>query len=221
MNSLRAIAAFWVTLSLPFQYLFSTSMVVYDSESGKGYATAGSHAALLAWTVCSVVLFAFLLRVEAKETPAGVPSWWRRFLASLIDFWFSVTIVASFGVAVQLCIESWRTGKFSWHFERNYSVRTDEVFFPMVLIGMALIFLYFVWPLTKGKQTLGCFILKLRVTPPFGTNGAFTFWAAIRRVWLEFWGMGFSLFKRGDRDGEGRTWYDRETNCTVILIKYE
>src|SRR5690349_13627440 len=114
MNSLRAITASWVNLSLPLQYyLFSTSMVVYDSGSGKGYATAGSHPALLAWALGSVALFAFLLRVEAKETPAGVPSGWRRFFASLIDFWFSLTIVASIGVAIQLCIESWRTGKFS------------------------------------------------------------------------------------------------------------
>lgn len=221
MNSLRAIAALWVTLSLPLQYLFSTSMVVDDSESGKGYATAGSHPALLGWAVCSVALFAFLLRAEAKETPAGVPSGWRRFFASLIDFWFSVFTVASLGVAVQLWIESWRTGKFSWHFERNYSVRTDEIFFPIVLIAMALIFLYFVWPLTKGKRTVGCFIMRLRVAPPFGTSGTFTFRQAVRRAWLEFWGLGSSLLKRADRDSEGRTWYDRETNWTVILIKYE
>lgn len=86
---------------------------------------------------------------------------------------------------------------------------------------MVLMFLYLVWPLTKGKQTIGYFIMNLRVTPPFGNTGAFTFRAAVRRVWLEFWETGSLLLGRKDRDSEGRTRYDRETGCNVILIKYE
>jgi uncharacterized RDD family membrane protein YckC len=205
MDLLRGITAVWVALSFPVQHLFSTGTPGYTShwENGKGHVAAGSHPALLAWAVCSVALFVFLLRVEAQETPAGVPSGWRRFFAFLIDFWFSVAVFASFAAIIPLWMESKRTGQFFWHFERDYSVTSDDVMFPLVLISVALMFFYFVWPLTKGKQTVGCFIMRLRVAPPFGTRGAFTFRQAVRRVWLEFTGMGSFILKPGDRDSEG------------------
>ncbi len=224
MNLLRAVAALWVALSLPLEYLLSNGVVGYTShwENGKGNVAAASHPALIAWSIASIALLNFLLKVEVDEFPAGVPSGWRRFFAFLIDFWFSIAILASLGGIVPLWLESIRTGQFSWHFERNYSVTSDQTFaLPLVLITMALMFLYFVWPLTKGKQTVGCFIMRLRVAPPFSNRGALTFRAAVRRVWLEFTGMSSFLLRRNDRDSQGRTWYDRESDCTVILIKYE
>ena len=224
MNLLRAISALFVALSLLLEYLFSANVVGYTShwKDGKGHAAAGSHPALVVWSIAGIVLLAFLLKLEVEEFPAGVPSAWRRFSAFLIDFWFSLAILASLGGIVPLWLESMRTGQFSWHFERNYSVPSDEIFaLPLVLMTMALMFLYFAWPLTKGKQTVGCFIMRLRVAPPFGSRGALTFRTAVRRVWLEFTGMSSFLLKRNDRDSHGRTWYDRESNCTVILVKYE
>jgi len=224
INLLRAIVACWVALSFLLEYLFSASIVGYTSEwkNGIGYVAARSHPALLAWSVGGIGLFAFLLMLEVEEFPAGVPSAWRRFFAFLIDFWFSLTILASFGGILPLWLERMRTGQFTWHFTRNYSVPSDDIFLlPLALITMALMFLYFVWPLTKGKQTVGCFIMRLRLAPPFGSRGALTFRTAVRRVWLEFSGMGSFILRRNDRDSQGRTWYDRESNCTVILIKYE
>jgi|SRR5579863_8426569 len=225
MNLLRAFAALWVALSFLLMYLFSSGVVGYAShwENGKGYVAASSHPALLVWSVLSVALLTFLLLLKVEEFPAGVPSGRRRSVAFLIDFWFSVAVLASLGGMVPLWFESLRTGQFSWHFQRDYSVPSDEIFaIPLILTAMALMFLYFVWPLTRGKQTVGCFIMRLKVAPPFGSRGALTFRTAARRVWLEFTGMGsFLLLKPTDRDSEGRTWYDRETNCTVILIKYE
>jgi uncharacterized RDD family membrane protein YckC len=224
MNLLRAIPTLFVALSLLLEYLFSAGAVGYTAHwnNGKEYVAAGSHPALVVWSIAGIVLLAFLLKLEVEEFPAGVPSAWRRFFAFLIDFWFSLAILASLGGIVPLWLESMRTGQFSWHFERNYSVPSDEIFIiPLVLITIALMFLYFVWPLTKGKQTVGCFIMRIRVALPFGSRGALTFRTAVRRVWLEFTGMGSFLLKRDDRDSEGRTWYDRESNCTVILVKYE
>jgi len=223
MNLLRTAAAFWVALSLPLGYLLSSGVIGFASHwaDGKGYVAAGSHPVLLAWSVLSIVLFLFLLRVQVEETPAGVPSGWRRFVGGLIDFWFSLLILASIGGILPLWVERQRTGHFSWHFERNYPASGDELGFFLIPITMAFMFFYLVWPLTRGKQTVGCFIMRLRVVPPFGTRGAFTFRHAVRRVWLEIWGLGSSLLKRSARDSEGRTWYDRETNCTVMLIKYE
>jgi uncharacterized RDD family membrane protein YckC len=223
MNLLRAIAGLWVALSLFLVYLFSSRAVGFTShwENGKGYVAAESHPILVVWSITAIGLLASLLKIEAEEFPAGVPSGWRRFFAFLIDFWFSLAVLAPLAGIVPLWLERVRTGQFSWHFERNYSMPNDEIVFVLgVLVIMALMFLYFVWPLTKGKQTVGCFIMRLRVAPPFGTAGALTFRTAVRRVWMEFTGMGSFLLKR-NRDSQGRTWYDRESNCTVILIKYE
>jgi uncharacterized RDD family membrane protein YckC len=224
VNLLRAFDALWVALSVPLAYMFSAGVVGYTShwENGKGYVAAGSHPVLLAWSIIALAVLAILFKMEVEEFPAGVPGMWRRFFAFLIDFWFIVAVLASIGGTIPLWLERMRTGQFSWQFQRNYSVPSDQIFvLPLALIIMALMFLYFVWPLTKGKQTVGCFILRLRVAPPFGSKGALTFRTAARRVWLEFTGMGSLLFKRNDRDSQGRTWYDRESDCIVILIKYE
>src|SRR5712691_10158947 len=99
MNLLRTIAALWVALNLPVEYLFSAGVIGYTSdwENGKGYVAAGSHPALLAWSIAGIALLAFLLKVEVEEFPAGVPSGWRRFFAFLLDFWLSLLILASFG----------------------------------------------------------------------------------------------------------------------------
>jgi uncharacterized RDD family membrane protein YckC len=223
MNLLRVFAASWVALSFLLEYRFSAGVIGFSSQwhNGKGYVAAGSHPALLAWALVSVALFALLLRLEVEETPAGIPSRRRRFLSFLIDFWFSLAILASLGGVIPVLLEGMRTGRFAWHFSRNYSVPSDEIEVLLILITLAFMFLYFVLPLTKGKQTVGCFIMRLRVTPPFGLRGAFTFRQAARRVWMEFAGTA-SIFGRGsDRDSQGRTWYDRETDSTVILIKYE
>jgi len=223
MGLLRAMAAVWVALSLPLEYLFSGGEVGFSShwQGGSGYVAAGSHPVLLAWSVGGIGLFAVLLKLEAKESPDGIPSGWRRFGAFLIDFWFSIAILAPFGGLVPLLIEAKRTGQFSWHFVRDYSVPNDEILIPLVLITLALMFLYFAWPLTRGKQTVGSFIVRIRTTPPYGDRGAFTLREAIRRIWFEIKGLTLLWGAKSGRDGQGRTWYDRKTNCSVILIKYD
>jgi uncharacterized RDD family membrane protein YckC len=128
----------------------------------------------------------------------------------------SITLVA----LVPLWLEAARTGHFTWHFQRDYAVSTDGVFaLPSVLGFLALMVLYFVFPLTRGKQTVGCFIMRLKVTPPFGDGGCFTFPNALKRTYYEFSGLATFLTRKWDRDGQGRTWYDIQTNCTVVLIE--
>lgn len=203
MSLLRAVMAFWVLLSFILQYVFSVGEVGYTAhgKNGEAYISAGSHPAFLVWSAIAVLLFLVLMRIKAEEIPDGVPSLMRRFLAFIIDFLFSLTIVSTFGGMLSLWIEGVRTGHFSWHFARDYFVPNDEILaIPFVLLSMALMLFYFAWPLTKGRQTVGCFILRLKVTPPFGDTGAFTFREAIRRVWYEFKGLGsFLRIKEGRR----------------------
>jgi uncharacterized RDD family membrane protein YckC len=148
----------------------------------------------------------------------GIPARKRRIFAFVIDFWFSLLTLSAVGALVPLLVEAVRTGHFAWHFQRNYSVNTDGLSAVWILLFMALMVLYFTFPLTRGRQTVGCFIMRLRVTPPFGDQGCFTLRAALRRTFYAFRGL-CSIFTRNwDRDGQGRTWYDRETDCTVVLV---
>jgi RDD family len=156
---------------------------------------------------------------NTNSTVIGIPSRGRRIGSFMIDFWFSLLTLSGIGALAPLGLEATRTGHFVWHFQRVYTVGTDGVFeLPSVLIFMTLMVLYFVFPLTRGKQTVGCFIMRLKTTPPFGDGGRFTFRAALSRTIYEFRGLTSVISRDWKRDSEGRTWYDIETNCTVVLI---
>src|SRR5260370_13523205 len=223
MKALRLAIMMFLAFGFVIPWLFSIGEVGYYAEwrNGEALVSAGSHPAILVWAAIAVVLFVVLRRLSANEVTAGVPGLWRRFAAFLIDFWFSI-LTLSIADLLPLWLESMRTGHFAWHFQRGYAVLADEIFgLPFVLLSMGLIFLYFVIPLTKGKQTVGCFIMRLKVTPPFGDRGAFTFREAVRRTWYEFRGVCWPFWVKDGRDTQGRTWYDRETNSTVVLVDYQ
>jgi len=224
MNLFRVGFVVLVSVSFILLRVYSIARVGGTShwEGRKSFTTEGSHPALLVWSFVAIVFFVALMTARGTEVVVGFPSFGKRAVAFCLDFWFSVLTISSIGSLVPLWIEARRAGHFSWYFERNYIVPTDAtVGIPLVFADMALIFLYFAFPLTRGRQTVGCFILGLKVTPPFGDRGAFTFREAVRRTWSEFKGLcSFSSIGR-NRDAQGRTWYDQQTNCTVVSIKYE
>jgi uncharacterized RDD family membrane protein YckC len=148
----------------------------------------------------------------------GVPTVKRRVLAFLIDFWFSLSVVSSVGALIPLWLEAVRTGRFAWQFHRNYSTGTDGLSALSSLVFMALMVLYFAFPLTRGRQTVGYFIVGLRVAPPFGSEGCFTLKVSLQRTFYAFIGLAGVLTKKWKRDGQGRTWYDRKTESTVCIV---
>jgi len=189
---------------------------------GRADVSAGSHPMVLVWDAIALALFVALMLRNSEAATVGVPSRGRRIAAGLIDFWFSLLTLSGIIALLPLSLEAARTGHFTWHFQRAYTVNTDGIFaLPSALSVLALMALYHVLPLTRGKQTVGCFIMRIKVTPPFGDRGNFTFRQAIRRAYYEF--NGFSPFlwlsKNWDKDGHGRTWYDIKTNCTVVLVE--
>jgi hypothetical protein len=224
LKFLRLGVMLFLVLSIVFLQVYSIGQVGYSAQwkDGEALVSAGSHPVAIVWAIVALLIFLAVLRIKADETIRGVPTLARRFAALLIDFWFSILAVSSFATIIPLWLEAVRTGHFSWNFQRDHSVSTDEIFaLPFVLANMVVIFLYFVIPLTKGKQTVGCFVMRLRVTPPFGTEGSFTFRQAVQRTWYEFRGLCGFLSTGKDRDSEGRTWWDRKTNCTVVLVDYQ
>lgn len=224
MNLLRMVLAIWVLLVFVLIYQFSIRQIGFSisGKDGTYHVSAGSHPVLLGWSIIAIILFLAVMYIEAETSEDGIPGLKRRFLAFLIDFLFSLAVFSTFTVMIALLIEYSYTKQFAWSFERDYSLPTDSTVLPsLVILTMALMFLYFVLPLTKGKQTVGAFIMRLSTTPPFGDKGCFTFRDAARRVWFEFRGLTlFAVFKPS-LDGQGRTWYDRETNCRVRLIRFQ
>ncbi|HXC46793.1 MAG TPA: RDD family protein [Candidatus Sulfotelmatobacter sp.] len=224
MNSLRMVLTAWVILLFVLFYRISIRQIGFSiHKSDDAYhVSVGSHPFLLGWSIIAVFLFLAIMHIEGQTSEDGMPGLRRRFLAFLIDFIFSLAVTSTFAAMIALLIECSHARRFTWSFERSYSLPTDNtILFPLVVLTMALMFLYFVWPLTRGKQTVGAFIMRLSTTPPFGNKGRFTFREAARRVWFEF--RGFTLFAviKPNLDGQGRTWYDRETNCRVRLIRFQ
>ena len=218
---LRLFSLILVGLSFVNIHLYDVRQIggVMRWKSGDTYISSASHPAVVLWAAAAVALFVLLMVSRPSRATGGVPTLKRRVLAYLIDFWFSLLIVSSVGELVPLLLEAKRTGHFAWHFQRNYSVSSDGLAASVSLVFMALMVLYFAFPLTRGRQTVGYFILRLRVAPPFGDEGRFTVKAAIMRTYYAFVGLASVLTRNWDRDEQGRTWYDRKTNCTVILVE--
>ncbi|HVA17999.1 MAG TPA: RDD family protein [Candidatus Dormibacteraeota bacterium] len=217
---MRLISLIWVGLSFVIIHFFNIGQVGDSMEwkNGDTSISAGSHPAMLVWTATAIALFILLMVKEPTAVTAGIPTRKRRILAFVIDFWFSLLTTSSVGALIPLWLEAVRTGHFVWHFRRNYSVSTDSFFLLSSLFFMVLMVLYFAFPLTRGRQTVGCFIMRLRVTPPFGDEGRFTFKAALMRTFWAFMGQTSILTRKWDRDGLGRTWYDRRTGSAVVLV---
>jgi uncharacterized RDD family membrane protein YckC len=191
-------------------------------KNGAATVAASSSPLSVTWSALGVLLFVVLIVGRQQVKISGIPAWWRRVLASCVDFYFFVLTVAPISALLDLELEARRTGHFAWHFDRAYVVETDVVVgVPMVLLCLALLFLYFVFPLTRGRQTVGCFVMKTKVTPPFGDQGLFTWRTAARRTWYEVQGIcRLTLLLRPKRDAEGNTWYDIESDCRVVSVDY-
>lgn len=217
---LRIFSAILVGLSFG-RFQFMDGGQIGDSmewKNGNASISAGSDPIALLWAAIALALFAFLMLRISGPIAEGVPTSKRRVLAFLIDFWFSLSLTSSIGALIPLFLEAKRTGHFAWQFRRNYATPTDPLAALASLLFMILMVFYFVFPLTRGRQTVGYFILRLKLTPPFGTEGRFTLKAALIRTYYAFTG-GITIFRSWDRDEQGRTWYDRKTNSSVVFVK--
>jgi hypothetical protein len=147
----------------------------------------------------------------------------RRFFAFLIDIYLVALVGGGTLALIPLWVEARRTGHFEWKFQRGYSVASDTyLFFPLSLIGALLFFLYFAYPLTIGKQGLGDYALSLKITPVNKIKETGLTWGQVCKRAL-YAGMGtglwpYTLWK--GRDDQGRTWYDRVSDCEVSRVKY-
>jgi uncharacterized RDD family membrane protein YckC len=204
-------------------YLFAGAAEggAWERNNGITTVSAASSPVALTWSVLGLSLFTLLMTTRQSAALAGVPAWWRRVVAFLIDFHFSAITLAGLSAIVPLAVEARRTGQFAWSYQRHYSAATDlAVDIPLVLLFMAALFLYFVIPLIKGRQTLGCFMMRTKIVLPFGNEGGFTWQTAVGRTWCEFKGVCSGTWFNPKRDANGNTWYDLESGCQVVLVDY-
>jgi uncharacterized RDD family membrane protein YckC len=204
-------------------YLSSNQIGFSSYESGdKVEVSAGTHPAVIVWAVLVIFLYFALLSRNVHTELVGPAKMWRRSLSVLIDFSVVVLATSSVSALIPLEVEARRVGHFEWSFARDYMVSSDSVLWPLTFLALIELFLYAVYPLTKGKQTIGEYVMRIKVLPPFGVDGRFTSDAAMKRVWYSFLGAGlwpYTLAKKVDRNGQ--TWYDRKTNCNAVLVDYK
>jgi len=217
-NLLRSAYIVWAALSFVVIYGFHIHQVGVDASGGA--FSVGSHPAILGWDAVAIALFIALMLRNAQTVVVGAATRRRRIAAFFIDFWFVLLTLSGPDALVPLWLEATRTGHFVWHFQRNHAVNGDVTYsFVSALIFAALTFLYFAFPLTRGSQTVGCFVMRIKVTPPFGDGGRFTFGAALRRTWSELIGMRELARRKWDPERRGQTSYDIRTKTTVVLVE--
>lgn len=221
----RAVAV-GLVLSLVGEYFLHLPNLLigftYKQTNDEIEVSAGSHPAAILWAVLVIFVYILILKQRVPSESTGEASLIRRFLAFLIDFSVVLIATSSIDTIIPLAVEARRIGHFEWSFQRDYSVSSDSIFFPLVLLSFVEMFFYYLYPLTKSKQTIGDYVMRLKVAPPFGDNGRFTWGAAMKRISYSFAGLclwPFTLLQKLDRNGQ--TWYDRATNCNVSLVKYK
>jgi hypothetical protein len=195
----------------------------YYQSGDRIEVNASTHPAALVWAAVAICLYIALLKTRSRIRLVGHAGLIRRFLSNMIDGTIVIGGTSCVAAIIPLAIEAHRVGHFEWSFQRDYIVSTDSVVMvPLVLFSLMDLFFYFVYPLAKGKQTIGEYVTRVKVAPPFGDEGRFTWRGAMRRVFYSMAGLclwPYTLWTRLDRDG--KTWYDRASNCTVSLVEYK
>ncbi|MCU1285673.1 MAG: hypothetical protein JWO13_2023 [Acidobacteriales bacterium] len=132
------------------------------SENGVTHVEGGSSPSTFLFV--AVVPFLFFNAPKPGVTLRDRPSFFRRFCCFWLDFFLIMFVLSPVIGMIPMALEYVRTGQFAWQFERDYLTTYDKVLAaPAVLSMMAMIFMYFAYPMMKGKQTPGEFLLGMRL----------------------------------------------------------
>jgi uncharacterized RDD family membrane protein YckC len=140
-------------------------VIVSGQQHNNDYTMRASSSPIALIGAISLALFAFLFRSKnepLKYTPR-VPLW-RRLISLHIDALIAMAIAVPFDVLLMLLVESLYTGKFSWQFERKGAREYDvSVGIFSVFLTMGWFLFYLSYPIAKGRQTIGHFIMGYRI----------------------------------------------------------
>jgi uncharacterized RDD family membrane protein YckC len=220
LDSLPARSSVFAAVVATFIWAFwvDSGTIGYIAETKDGATTvsAGTRLGPIIVSLLSVVLYPFLVSRKVEVQNGRIASMWRRAAAFAVDFWFALfTLSTLFGFAPVL-LEARRTGVFHWHFQRDYAALSDRFDIVLLPAFMCAFVAYFAFPLMKGSQTVGCWILRLATVNDNGYVVYLPFSTAIRRLLAEFRGLCSPIRSFRTRDAEGRTFYDIDSGFTVI-----
>ena len=193
--------------------LIGSSTVIKDGSTSITSATS-PQAVLMGFV--GVAIYCVVLNIPAPQQEFRIAPMWRRAAAFAVDSWFSMFTLGSLLGFLDVSLEAVRTGIFRWHYHRSYFVATDSVRVALVFVGMATLVAYFLLPLMRRGQTVGCWIFRLATVNLDGHVVYLPFSIAMRRLFAEFRGLcsPFRTFRK--RDEQGRTFYDLESGFTAV-----
>jgi hypothetical protein len=193
-----------------------------EGTDQRSQVSAASDPVLIAISLLSLALMALLLARQAPNEVEGIPTWRRRFAAFVVDIYIVFGATTPLVAVISLAVEARRTGSFAWSFERDFTVASDwYVGLPLTLALVGMVALYFALPIVYGTQTVGCYLLRLKVAPvdpSFKPRLA----DALHRVCVAFFALctlPITLIRGHGVDGS--TWYDRSTRYRVNLVRYK
>jgi hypothetical protein len=216
----RALTALALVSSFIWFYWFQEAPVGYSSvtKNGETHILAGSTPAVLLQSILGICLFTFLMTKEVRIETFQASSLQRRFFAFLFDCWFLLLTVAGASSLIHLLLEAQRSGTFRWHYERKSGSASDGADAALILINLTVMFMYFVVPLARRRQTVGCWLFRLATVSAGGSVLYLPFSTALWRTFMEFRGLISPWRFWKETDAQGRTWYDRETG--LIVVRY-
>ena len=138
----------------------------YEDVNGNVSVSAGTSPVILLTAFVIVLCYLVALDTAGQLAEGGDASTARRAGAWFIDFELSLSALASILGLVPVLREAVVTGHFQWRFVRPDSSPFDWIL-SLALVGAMFpgMALYWALPVVRGGQTIGQFMLNLRVIP--------------------------------------------------------
>jgi|ERR1700680_767008 len=214
----RALTGMALVSSFVWFYWFQKNPVGYSSETKNGvtHVMAGSSPFVVSLSILGVLLFIFLMTREVHVGTFQASSLRRRFVAFLFDCWFLLLTVVGTSSLLHLLLEAQRSGAFRWRYEQESSGASDGTDVALILINLTVMFMYFVIPLARRRQTVGQWLFRLATVSSNGSVLYLPFSTALWRTFMAFRGLISPWRFWKETDAQGRTWYDRETGFIVV-----
>jgi uncharacterized RDD family membrane protein YckC len=189
-----------------------------EIKNGVTRVAGGSSPSML--LVVLIVLFLFFNMPGVNREELKKAGMRRRFFSIVLDSFLSIFFFSATAGLIPMALEFARTKEFAWQFERDYLTPSDKLFgLPLVLITMFSIFMYFAYPMSRGKQTIGEYVLGLKVVGADGVQQLSLKQAMFRTVlgYVALCAAPITLIL--GKDKQGRTWYDKVTECRVLRVQ--
>ena len=199
-------------------YWFQKNPVGYSSESKNGvtHVVAGSSPVVVTLSILGVLLFILLMTRKVHVETFQASSLPLRFVAFLFDCWFLLLTVVGTSSLLHLLLEAQRSGTFRWRYEQESVAASDGADTVLILVNLTLMFMYFVIPLARRRQTVGQWLFRLATVSANGSVLYLPFSTALWRTFMAFRGLIAPWRFLKETDAQGRTWYDRETGFIVV-----